>query len=99
VADFEAETHHLELLRRLCEAMDRADEARALLAADGLTTVDRYGQVKPHPAVNIERDARIAIARLIRELRLAGDESEPRKRADRERAAAQGWSRNLRRAK
>lgn len=63
--------HELELLRRLCEAIDLADEARQLVATEGLTVTDRYGQVKAHPAVNIERDARIAIARLTRELDFA----------------------------
>ncbi len=76
VKEFALEAHQLELLRRACEASDRADEARELLAGDGLTTVDRYGQVKPHPAVNIERDARLAEARLIRELALEPAEPE-----------------------
>src|SRR5689334_5701530 len=63
--------HQLELLRRACEAADRADEARQLLEAEGLTITDRYGQVKPHPAANIERDSRLAEARLLRELALS----------------------------
>ncbi|MGI8937810.1 MAG: P27 family phage terminase small subunit [Iamia sp.] len=67
-----------ELLRRCCEAGDRADEAREQIAADGLTTTDRYGQVKPHPAVNIERDARLSQARLLRDLRLEDEPQEPR---------------------
>ena len=79
VADFVLDTHQLELLLRLCEASDLADLARQQVAAEGLTTTDRYGQVKAHPAVNIERDARIAVARLVRELRLedAPDEARP----------------------
>lgn len=67
---FVIDAHQLELLRRLCEAADLADQARELVAAEGLTVVDRYEQTKAHPAVNIERDARIAVARLMRELRL-----------------------------
>ena len=70
VADYALENHQLELLRRTCEAMDRADEAREQIASEGMTTTDRYGQVKPHPCVNIERDARLAIARLLREMSL-----------------------------
>jgi P27 family predicted phage terminase small subunit len=68
--------HQLELLRRACEASDRADEARDLLREEGLTVTDRYGQTKPHPAANIERDSRLAEARLIRELALAPEEPE-----------------------
>ena len=73
-ADFMLEAPQFELLRRLCEAIDRADQARDLLSSEGLTTTDRYGQTKPHPAVNIERDARTAIARLLRELNLSAPE-------------------------
>jgi P27 family predicted phage terminase small subunit len=76
VAEYLLEPHQVELLRRACEASDRADEARGLLKADGLTTTDRYGQLKPHPAVNIERDARLGLARLLRELALSPAEPE-----------------------
>lgn len=72
--DFLLAPHQIELLRRTCEASDRADEARKLLKADGLTVTDRYGQVKPHPAANIERDSRLAEARLLRELALSPEE-------------------------
>lgn len=60
----------LELLRRACEAMDRADEARAVLEREGLTFTSRYGELRPHPCVAVERDARVAVARLLRELRV-----------------------------
>jgi P27 family predicted phage terminase small subunit len=76
VREFLLAPHQLELLRRACEASDRADEARKLIKRDGLTTTDRYGQVKPHPAVNIERDARLALARLLRDLALSPEEPE-----------------------
>jgi P27 family predicted phage terminase small subunit len=73
VGDYDLSPHHVELLRRLCEAMDRADQARELLDAEGLTVTDRYGQVKPHPAATIETQNRIAVARLVRELDLEGE--------------------------
>jgi P27 family predicted phage terminase small subunit len=75
VAEHAFEVQELELLRRACEASDRADEARALLAADGLVVRDRYGQVKPHPAAVIERDSRTALARMLRELALQPSEA------------------------
>ena len=37
VADFELEPAHFELLRRLCEAMDRCDEAIVVMDEEGLT--------------------------------------------------------------
>jgi P27 family predicted phage terminase small subunit len=64
------EPFQLELLRRACEQLDRADQARAVLEREGLTTLDRFGQPKEHPAVAIERQAHLAIARLLRELNL-----------------------------
>lgn len=73
IEDYDLALPHLELLRRLCEAMDRCDQARELLDAEGLTVTDRYGQVKPHPAATIETQSRIAVARLTRELDFEGE--------------------------
>lgn len=79
VADFALEPHHLELLRLLCEALDRGHEARRSIAEHGTTYTDRFGQVKPRPEVAIERDSRVSAARLLRELALdvTADESRP----------------------
>src|SRR5438552_1922430 len=59
-----------ELLLRVCEAMDVGDAARVEVERDGMTYRTRYGEIRPNPAVAIGRDARIAIARLLRELRI-----------------------------
>jgi P27 family predicted phage terminase small subunit len=73
VRDFELEDHHLHLLRLCAEALDRCEEARAILGEDGITFRDDRGNVRSHPAVQIEKDARIAVARLLRELSLDAD--------------------------
>lgn len=70
VADFELEPHHLRLLQLAAEAWDRCRQARELLAAEGLCVATADGGRKAHPAVAIERDARLAFARLVRELDL-----------------------------
>jgi P27 family predicted phage terminase small subunit len=62
--------HHLRVLQLCCEAWDRAQAARERLEQDGLTIAGREGGLRPHPCVGIERDARLACARLIRELDL-----------------------------
>lgn len=68
--DYEFELHHLELLQRACECFDRADQARDEIQKDGLTTVDRYGSIKPHPCVKIETDQKNCARLLLRELGL-----------------------------
>jgi phage terminase small subunit len=67
---YELEAHHLRLLQLAGEAWDRACEAREALAAHGLTFDDRFGQPHARPEVAVERDSRLAFARLIRELDL-----------------------------
>jgi len=71
--DYSLEPHHVRLLSLACEAYDRTQQARELLDRDGPVMVTDGG-LKTHPAVAIERDARLAFARLLRELDL---DSEP----------------------
>jgi hypothetical protein len=49
------EATELELLRLACEALDRAEQARVMLADEGLTSRGRYGQVLTHPLIAVER--------------------------------------------
>jgi P27 family predicted phage terminase small subunit len=73
VSTYVLEEHHARLLTCACEAWDRAAQAREVLARDGIVVADRYGGVRAHPAVAIERDARIVFARMVRELDLDGE--------------------------
>jgi P27 family predicted phage terminase small subunit len=66
--------HHLRLLQLCLEAWDRSQMARKLLDEQGLTMPTADGGCRPHPAVAVERDSRLACARLLRELDL---DSEP----------------------
>lgn len=70
VADYVLEEHHKRLLTLAAEAFDRCAEAREVLTRDGLTIRTGDDSLKAHPAVNIERDSRLAFARLVRELDL-----------------------------
>lgn len=72
-SDYKLESHHVRLLTLAAEAWDRSQEARERLAADGTYIEDRFGQLRPHPAVAVERDSRLAFARLVRELCLDDD--------------------------
>lgn len=72
--DLAAEPHALRVLTLLGEALDRGEEARQRIAVDGAYVTDRFGQVRAHPAISVERDSAIRAARLARELSLdAGD--------------------------
>jgi len=69
LAGYELEAFHLAILAAACEAMDRMNEARAAIEADGPYIDGRFGK-KAHPALAIERDSRTAMLRAIRELGL-----------------------------
>ena len=73
VAEFELEPHHIRLLTLAAESWDRCVQAREALEQQGLTFTDKHGQPKARPEVVIERDSRIAFARLLRELALDVD--------------------------
>ncbi len=78
--DYELEDHHIRLLQAACEAWDRLQQAREQIDREGLTIATADGGLKAHLAVAIERDARLAFARLVRELDLdAGAPSETRR--------------------
>lgn len=68
------EAHHVRVLTLAAEAWDRGQEARKIVDKHGLTFIDRFGAPKARPEIAIERDARLAFARLIRELNLDIDE-------------------------
>jgi P27 family predicted phage terminase small subunit len=70
VASYVLEEHHVRLLTLAAEAWDRAQQARGIVTREGLTFIDKHGQPRAHPACAIERDSRIAFARLLRELDL-----------------------------
>jgi len=64
------EEHHVRLLLLACESWDRCVAAREALARHGLVFSDRFGCPRTRPEVAVERDSRIAFARLLRELDL-----------------------------
>ncbi len=66
------EPHALEVLRLALEALDRCEEARGVLARDGSYVPDRFGVLRAHPAIGVERDSRLAALRAFRELALDG---------------------------
>ena len=79
VADFALESHHLRLLTLAAEAWDRCVQARETLHTEGTFYRNSANEPRLHPAAGVERDSRIAFARMIREMGLDGaPEPDPR---------------------
>jgi P27 family predicted phage terminase small subunit len=72
--EIELDAAALLLLVTMCEQFDRMHEARRILKRDGITTEDRFGQKRSHPACIIERDA---AAGMMRAWRLLGFDQAP----------------------
>lgn len=60
----------LLVLEAAMEAFDRMKMAQSQVLRDGLTSSDRFGQAKPHPAVIIERDSRGQMLAALKQLNL-----------------------------
>lgn len=69
VRQYELEAHHLRLLQIGCESWDRALEAREAVSASGPYFTDR-GNVKPHPGIAVEQQARKQFIAALREIGL-----------------------------
>jgi len=70
VENYKLEERHLAVLTKALEAYDRADQAKQILDEQGLTFINRAGNPQPRPEVAIERDSRLAFARLLKDLGL-----------------------------
>ena len=82
LAEYELESHHVRLLVLACESWDRCCQAREGIKKHGLVFTTAGGEPKCRPEVAVERDARLAFARLIRELALDVDSpAEPYRRS------------------
>jgi P27 family predicted phage terminase small subunit len=70
LAEYDLDSHHVRLLTKACEAFDRSEQAREAILKHGLTFEDRFGSPHARPECAIERDSRLAFARLVREIGL-----------------------------
>src|SRR4030088_194135 len=68
IQEYELDSHHVRLLIKACEAWDRSEQAREAIANLGMTYEDRFGAPRARPECGIERDSRLAFARLVRDL-------------------------------
>jgi hypothetical protein len=67
----------LAILTAGMEALDRAAEARAILAREGLVSQSSGGVAKVHPAALVERDSKAAFLACMKALRLDIEPTRP----------------------
>ena len=77
--EFDLEAHQFEILRLLCETLDRLELCRKQLRKDGMFSVNRFGETRPHCGLKEERENKVLFARLARELNLDLELPESRK--------------------
>ena len=70
LTDFDLSEPEQAILIEALRSLDRADEARGIVDRDGQVSADRFGQLKPHPCIAVERDMRGLFTRTLRELGL-----------------------------
>jgi len=58
------------ILAGAMECFDRMRQAQGMIATDGITISDRFGQIKQHPATMVERDAKSGLLRALKALNL-----------------------------
>ncbi|MGZ5529881.1 MAG: hypothetical protein ACXWJB_14490 [Limisphaerales bacterium] len=76
--EYETDDSILAVLTKVCQSLDRAAEAAAGLKANGsLTTLDRFGCVKCHPLVLVERAASAAAINGIKALGVLKNDTTP----------------------
>ena len=54
--EFQLNTEHVELLRLLCEGLDRLDELREQIAEQGVSITTKTGYLRPNPLLKSEHD-------------------------------------------
>jgi len=77
-ADYVFEEHQIELINEAARTKDRLAQNREAIKKDGPYHKDRFGNLRPHPALIEERNNKIILARLIRELNLSEEPESPR---------------------
>ena len=60
----------LVTLLTACQALDRLRQAQAIIAREGVISTDRFGQAKPHPATQIEKEARSGLLMALKAMNL-----------------------------
>ena len=65
---YQLQPHHEKILEAACRCWDRVLEARLTVEKEDAYFKDRFGQVKSHPALEVETKNKNLFMRLVREL-------------------------------
>lgn len=65
---YEMQPHHEKILEAACGEWDTVIESRAAIKREGAFFKDRFGQVKAHPAIQVEQKSKNLFRLLVREL-------------------------------
>jgi phage terminase small subunit len=100
VERFEFDPHELAVLESACRQADDVATLEALIADDGMTVPGSAGQPRLHPAVAEARNGRLALGKLLAQLRLPEDAQPIRSEASTraQRAAEVRWAAERKRA-
>lgn len=79
------------ILAEACRTVDRLEELRTVIEADGVTILGSKGQRRLHPALAEERLARLVLARLTGMLRIPDEAPVSARSAAASRAANTRW--------
>lgn len=77
LADFELSPAELMTLEQALRLLDRADEAAAVVAREGMSCTDRYGGRRAHPLLDVEVRCRRQFADMTRMLGVRLDDTVP----------------------
>ena len=77
ILEYELDGSALKLLTLAAECWDRSEQCRGIVEKEGPVFIGADGSPRKHPAINIELDAKINFARLVKQLGLPSEEPAP----------------------
>ncbi|MDI6798095.1 MAG: hypothetical protein QMD09_14195 [Desulfatibacillaceae bacterium] len=78
LTDYEIEDAQRPLVVLAAQTLDKIAEAERIINEDGAFFTDKAGKPRKHPALDCQRNDKIAFARLCRELALSDEPTEAR---------------------
>ena len=81
----------VEVLIMACECLDEIADAQDIIASQGITYKDRFGEDRPRLQLKIIKDSRIVFNRMVKTLNLASTIDEVKDMLKAEKPAEKSW--------